>query len=174
MNAQAEALTIASKFASNAISAIDTVKCFNGHSHELWQYSKSVKHAAKYYLIQARANALQISFMRLVTLGMFVQGFWFGTYLVGTGKKNSGDIVTAFMAALMAAQSVEQILPQFIVIEKGKVAGATLKEIMVQIENGREIRTMMGGRKLPNLEGNIEIRNVRPRNPSYTQFPNLC
>ena len=162
MEAQADALTVASKYASNAISAIDTVKYFNGQNYELWQYAKAVKHAANCYLIQARANALQIGFMRLVTLGMFVQGFWFGTYLVGTGKKNSGDIVTAFMAALMAAQSVEQILPQFIVIEKGKVAGATLKTIMLQIERGREIRTMTGGRKPPNCEGSIEIRNVRP------------
>ena len=160
VEAQIEALTDASKLASNAISAIDTVKCFNGQDHELWQYAKAVKKAAGCYLIQARANALQIGFVRFVTLGMFVQGFWYGSHLVNTGKKIPGDILTAFWAALMATQSVEQILPQLIVLEKGRAAGATLKAILVQIERGRKIFKMIGGDKPLYCDGDIEIRNV--------------
>ena len=162
VDAQVKALTGASKLANNAISAIDTVKCFNGQDYEIWQYTKAVKHAAKCYLIQARANALQMGFVRLMTLGMFVQGFWFGSHLFSTGKKNSGDIVTAFMAALMAAQSVEQILPQLIVLEKGRAAGATLDATRIQIEQGRRIMKMAGNKKPQYCNGDIEIRNVRP------------
>ena len=160
VEAQIEALTIASKFATNAISAIDTVKCFNGQNHELWQYVAAVRKAAKFYLLQARANALQIGFVRLVTLGMFVQGFWYGSHLVNTGKKNPGDILTAFWAALIATQSIEQILPQMIVLEKGRAAGATLRAMLVQMEGGRTVLQMVGGNKPLYCDGDVEIRNV--------------
>lgn len=160
VDSQAAALTEATKSAVNAISAIETVKCFNGQDHEMWQYLKVVRVAAKYYLIQARANALQIGFIRLVTLGMFVQGFWYGAHLVNTGKKTSGDIVTSFLSALMAAQALEQILPQLLILEKGRVAGATLLALRVQIERGRRVVAMAGGTSPTYCDGDIEVRNV--------------
>lgn len=161
IESQAEELTQASKLASNSISAIDTIKCFNGQDYQTWQYAQAVHKAARYYLMQARQNALQIGFIRLVTLGMFVQGFWYGSHLVETGKKNPGQILTAFWASLMAAQAIEQILPQMIVLEKGRAAGATLKAALAQMERGREVKRMVGCKSPINCEGNIEIRNVK-------------
>lgn len=160
IEAQSEELTRASKLANNAISAVDTVKCFNGQDFEIWQYAKAVHRAARFYLIQAQANALQIGFVRLITLGMFVQGFWYGSHLVDTGKKNPGQILTAFWACLMATQAIEQILPQMIVLEKGRAAGATLKVMLVQMESGRKVTKMIGRMTPRYCEGDIEIRNV--------------
>ena len=160
INAQVEELEQASKLASNAISAIDTVKCFNGQDFETWQYATAIKRAAQCYMVQARANALQIGFVRIVTLGMFVQGFWYGSHLVDIGEKDAGQILTAFWACLMATQTIEQILPQMIVLEKGRVAGATLKAVLTKIERGRTIMKMVG-RKTPRYcDGEIDIRNV--------------
>ena len=160
IDAQIEQLTQASKLANNAISAIDTVKCFNGQDFEIWQYATAVKKAAQCYLVQARANALQIGFVRIVTLGMFVQGFWYGSHLVDTGKKNPGQILTAFWACLMATQTIEQILPQMIVLEKGRAAGATLKAVLIRMERGRKV-TKMVGRKAPrHCDGDIQAKNV--------------
>lgn len=162
---QSENLSQASKLADNAISAIDTVKCFNGQDYEVWQYSKAIKRAALSYLQQAQANALQIGFVRLVTLGMFVQGFWYGSHLVAVGNKTPGQILTAFWACLMATQAIEQILPQMIVLEKGRAAGATLKAILVQMERGRSVVSMNGGLTPRYCDGDIEVRNVRGCKP---------
>lgn len=162
---QSENLSQASKLADNAISAIDTVKCFNGQDYEVWQYSKAIRRAALSYLQQAQANALQIGFVRLVTLGMFVQGFWYGSHLVAVGKKTPGQILTAFWACLMATQAIEQILPQMIVLEKGRAAGATLKAILVQMERGRSVVIMNGGLTPRYCDGDIEVRNVRGCKP---------
>lgn len=158
---QVEELTKASKLASNAISAIDTVKYFNGQDFETWQYSRTIKRAAKFYLVQGLANAFQIGFVRLVILGMFVQGFWYGSHLVNYGGKRPGDILTAFWACLMATQTIEQLLPQIIVLEKGRAAGATLKTTIVHIEDRRKtVRTAAG--KTPEFcDGDIVVRNVR-------------
>ncbi len=160
IEAQAEELTRASKLANNSISAIDTVKCFNGQDFQVWQYAQAIHEAARYYLIQARQNALQIGLIRLVTLGMFVQGFWYGSHLVNEGKKNPGQILTAFWACLMAAQAIEQILPQMIVLEKGRAAGAVLKAALVQMERGRKVTKMVGCKTLGDCKGDVEIRNV--------------
>lgn len=160
IEAQTEELTKASKIVNNAFSAIDTVKCFNGQDFERWQYGKAVKRAARYYLCQARANALQIGGLRLVTLSMFVQGFWFGSHLVNTGQKNPGEILTAFWACLMATQAFERIQPEVIVLEKGRAAGAMLKSTLDQMGGGLEI-ARMSGRIVPlSCVGDIEVKNV--------------
>ena len=157
---QTEELTKASKIVNNAVSSIDTVKCFNGQDFERWQYRKVVKRAARYYLSQAQANALQIGGLRLITLGMFVQGFWFGSYLVNSGQKNPGEILTAFWACLMATQAFEQIQPEIIILEKGRAAGASLASILDQMEGGLEI-SRPSGRTIPLFcAGDIEVRNV--------------
>lgn len=157
---QTEKLTEASKIVNNAISAIDTVKCFNGQEFEGWQYRKAVLRAARYHLRQAKANALQIGGLRLFTLSMFVQGFWFGSHLVNIGQKNPGEILTAFWACLMATQAFEQTQPGVIVLEKGRAAGAALKSVLGQMEGGFEL-PRMSGRTVPLFcAGDIEVRNV--------------
>ena len=158
--AQTEHLTQAAKLANNSIMSIDTVKYFNGQDFEIWQYAAAIKKAAKYYLVQARTNATQIGFVRIVVLGMFVQGFWFGSHLVTTGQKNPGQILTAFWACLMATQTVEQLLPQFIVLEKGRVAAATLEAVLKKIEKGRHITRIIGHKTPGYCDGDIQIRNV--------------
>ena len=155
-----EELTKASKLANNSISSIDTVKCYNGQDFEIWQYASAVKRAAKSYLQQAQSNAVQIGFVRFTTLSMFVQGFWYGTHLVNTGKKTPGDVLTAFWACLMATQTVEQILPQMIVLEKGRAAGATLWAVLTQMESGRKIVKMVGRTTPVYCEGDIQVRDV--------------
>ncbi|KAL9602426.1 MAG: hypothetical protein Q9219_001850 [cf. Caloplaca sp. 3 TL-2023] len=165
IDAQAVALSTASKFANNALQAIDTIKCFNGHDFETWQYAKAIRKAARKYLIQAMANALQIGFTRFMTQSMFVQGFWYGSYLVFKGKKDPGQVLTAFWSCLMALQAVEQIMPQLIVLEKGRAAGATLGAILTQM--GKRHPKILTGNLTPGFcEGDIEVRNVSFRYPS--------
>ncbi|KAL8634217.1 hypothetical protein Q9189_000136 [Teloschistes chrysophthalmus] len=172
IDAQAVELSSASKLANNALQAIDTVKCFNGQDFEIFKYARVIRRAAKKYLIQAKANALQIGFVRFVTLSMFVQGFWYGSHVVIQGKKEPGQVLTAFWSCLMALQAVEQILPQMLVLEKGRAAGATLAAILSQM--GRRGRVIMTGNLAPQFcEGDIEVRNVSFRYPSRPEQPAL-
>lgn len=160
IDGQAEELSIASKLASNALQAIDTVKYSNGQDFETWQYARAIQRAAGKYLNQAMANSLQIGFTRFVTQSMFVQGFWYGSHLVIKGKKDPGEVLTAFWSCLMALQAMEQILPQMLVLEKGRAAGATLQAILTQM--GKRRRVIMTGHLKPEFcEGDIEVRNVR-------------
>jgi ATP-binding cassette subfamily B (MDR/TAP) protein 1 len=127
-----------------------------------------MKKVASSYMIQARCNALQFGMTKLITVGIFVQGFWFGLYLVDHGMDPS-YVLTTFYACLATMQSVETILPQWLVLAKGISAGQILKAIMimVQMEDGRKVNHMVGRTKpMPFSAGNIEVNEVSPESPA--------
>lgn len=159
VEAQKKELSKASKYANTAFTAIDTVKACNGQNQEIWQYSRSINEVTKYYLLQARSNALQFGIVKFLMVGLFVQGFWFGVYLVNNGL-DPGHVLTAFYACLSAMQATETVLPQWLVLVKGMSAGETLKHIMQQMKHPSERTTATNNTKPAICSGDIEINNV--------------
>lgn len=160
IQAQEAELNNVSKIANSATSSIDAVKCLNGQEFEHRNFVSSVDRAAIHYLKQARLNSLQITIIRVMMFGMFVQGFWYGSSLAISGKLSSGDVLRTFWACLTAAQSIELILPQVIVLEKGKVAAAALENV-ISDQTGEKTANEMKGTLYPrHCEGDIEVDNV--------------
>ena len=164
---QQTALSLASKSAINCFSNIETVKCFNAQSYEADKYTRAIRQAAKHYMSQANANALQISFVRFATLLMFVQGFWYGFHLVKDGRKSTGDVVTTFWSCLTATQSFEDILPYVLVLEKARAAGAALRALTHPATNNAysldddqkfEPEKCLGDIALDNVRGHLFAR----------------
>lgn len=160
IDTQREHLSEATRTANRAFTAIEIVKAFNGQSYERNNFAKAAAKAAEAYREQAHANAMIIGFIRLITLSMFVQGFWYGGRLVRRGHASAEDVMTTFWSCLMATQSLELILPQMILLEKGRAAGSGLKALLVTVERGRRVFNMKGGTVPKKCEGEIEIRDV--------------
>jgi ATP-binding cassette, subfamily B (MDR/TAP), member 1 len=80
----------------------------------------------------------------LLSVSMFVQGFFYGSVLIRQAKNNKSNVVTTFFSAVAAFQSITSIIPQMMVLEKGKVAGSTLREIMAQVLQGSSDRRESG------------------------------
>ena len=157
---QGEKLQEALKYVTNAFQSIEMVKSFNGQGSKLWRYSRAIKGAAKYHIRQANLQSLQVGFMQLATLGMFVQGFWYGSSLVDSGKKNPGQVMTTFWAAFMAVQSIAGFLPQIIVLEKGRIAGAKLSIVMAETQKEGNCLGLTSGDRPRHCPGDIEMKNV--------------
>lgn len=157
---QQEKLTEALKYVSNAINAIETVKCFNGQEHELGQYSSRLKEAAGWYYRVVNVNSQQFGLMSFFTLAMFVQGFYYGGVQVDNHEKNTGDVITTFFSAISAFQAISSILPQMIVLQKGRTAGSTLRAVMAQIARDSSASPPPELAKPSRCEGNIEFRNA--------------
>ncbi|KAL7273862.1 ATP-dependent permease [Rhizina undulata] len=167
IDAQKEHLTDATKVLSRGITAIEIVKAFNGQEHELKNYSAVIARAAKAFRNQASYSSLQIGVIRFMMLSMFVQGFWYGSVLVRKSDgAQSGDVMTTFWSCLMATQSLEMIIPQFLILEKGRAAGAMLKSLLFRVESGRVVRDMRGGIIPHKCHGKLEIKNVSFAYPS--------
>jgi ATP-binding cassette, subfamily B (MDR/TAP), member 1 len=161
IESQKQELSKASKYANTAVNAIDTVKTFNGQNQEIWQYHFTIKKVTAYYLLQARSNALQFGITRFLIVGLFVQGFWFGIYLVNNGL-DPGHVLTTFYACLSAMQGIEVVLPQFLVLAKGISAGQTLKSIMSEMQVDRRRANVGELIKPKSCLGDVEIKNVQP------------
>ncbi|KAI0448963.1 P-loop containing nucleoside triphosphate hydrolase protein [Xylaria acuta] len=168
IHAQKQELSRASKYAFSAISAIDLVKVFNGVDHETWQYLAAIRRSMQQYLIQARANACQLGYVKFWIDSLFVVGFYYGAVLVGQGL-NPGSVLTTFYAALAALQAIEAFVPFYLVLAKGTAAAQALRSVAHNIEDGRRIYPMMGGYIPRGCIGDVEMRNISfayPSNPS--------
>lgn len=157
---QQEKLTEALKHVTGALHAIETVKCFNGQDHEIRMYNIAMEESSAWYMRMVRSNALQFAITSFMSSAMFIQGFYYGGMLVDKGEMTSGDVVTTFLAALGAFQSIAGILPQMIVLEKGRTAGATLRAVMTQIEKGPTVSRTRGPLGPDRCKGDIRLKNV--------------
>jgi ATP-binding cassette subfamily B (MDR/TAP) protein 1 len=160
-NEQTDKLQLALKYIANTITSIETVKCFNGEHYELQVFTKVTAVAASIYNRVANLRSLQIGVMQFFTLSVFVQGFWYGTHLVRTGSRDVGQVTTTFWAALLAIQGITGFLPQLIVLQKGKIAGAHLRFLMDQISASDQGHDLEGHLKPARCAGDIEFREVR-------------
>lgn len=157
---QADKLQLALKYITNAIQSIEMVKSFNGEEHELRIITRITSIAGKLYSRVANLRSLQLGVMQFFTLSVFVQGFWYGSRLVEQGDSNAGDVLTTFWAALMAIEGITGFLPQFIVLQKGKIAGARLQLLMRQISTNDQQYELQGQLKPGHCPGDIEFRQV--------------
>jgi ATP-binding cassette subfamily B (MDR/TAP) protein 1 len=125
---QAE-MSKAAKHVNNALSSIETVKCFYGQDLEHEQYSLSLCLAAAFYKRQSFWSALQYGLFRLVPTGMFVVAFWFGEYLLRHGEITAKNLLITFMATMMAVSSLNAISPQIMILARGRIAAGRLRDI---------------------------------------------
>ena len=99
--------------------------------------------------------------MQFSTLIVFFQAFWYGDHLVKTGNVNIGQVITTFWAALMAIQGITGILPQFIVLQKGKIAAARLRLLMMPALTNERQQGVQNPFNPTQIVGDIEFRKVR-------------
>lgn len=101
--AQQAELSDASRIATNAFQNIETVKCFNGQESEISKFFKIIQRAATRYMSQVKNNAVQIGFLRFVTLAMFVEGFWVGFFT--SYRSNPPHLLTSIVLSMVTIWS---------------------------------------------------------------------
>lgn len=167
---QATQLQTALKHITNAMQSIETVKCYNGQKHELQAFTKASSIAASLYNRVANLRSMQIGLIQFFTFTVFVQGFAYGSYLIRSGKLDISSVITTFWAALLAIGGITGFLPQFIVIQKGKVSGSRLRAIVEQLSAEDVPHERRGGFKPSRCLGDIEFRRVSHHSPSHASL----
>ncbi|PKS09903.1 hypothetical protein jhhlp_004526 [Lomentospora prolificans] len=169
IQSQKQNLAEASKLAAASLTAIDTVKVFNGFDNESWKYLGVIRKATTHYLIQARINAFQMGYAQIWLAILFVTGFWYGVALVDQGA-SAGSILTTFYATLAAFQGFEALMPQWLVLSKGMSAGLELRQL-TESGKGERPGDGEGGQKAwpSTCVGHVSVENVSfayPSNPT--------
>ena len=118
----AHAATLVSRVASN----IGAVKAANAASYEhthLKRIPAGVQSLGAVFGVTAGTS-------QFVTMAMFVQGFWFGAYLVREGKNQPGDVMSVFWACLIATSNLQMMVPLLVVLARGKAAAVELATVI--------------------------------------------
>jgi ATP-binding cassette, subfamily B (MDR/TAP), member 1 len=158
---QSDKLGLAAKLASNVFTAIETVKFYNGEGLELFKYTAVITEACGFFFRQAFWNAIQTGILRVVTLSMFVQGFWFGNILLDKGQITAAKILTSFWAAILAVQAMMQIMPQLIMLERGRVAAQILRATIFSLNKTPLEYDSMSSKRPAAVVGDITFEKVR-------------
>jgi ATP-binding cassette, subfamily B (MDR/TAP), member 1 len=166
---QSEMLQEVLKYVANAIENIDTVKYFTGEEHELRLFTKAATAAANMYNRVANFRSIQIGIMQFFTISIFFQAFWYGSHLVHSKNKDVGDVMTTFWGAIMAIQGVTGFLPQFIVMQRGRIAGAQLQNMLTEGASIDEPEKADGKLASMRCKGDVSFREVGLFNPLHVR-----
>ncbi|GAA5866883.1 hypothetical protein JCM8547_003906 [Rhodosporidiobolus lusitaniae] len=112
------------------LGAIPTVKAFNAEDEELKGFQKLSKADFTAYCKLHFVWGLQGGAIQFILLSMFVQGFWFGAYLIRRGTASTASVSTCFWACLLAATYLQACIPLLVILEKGKIAMAGLIQLL--------------------------------------------
>ncbi len=177
IGAQMNKLGEAQKYTSSAFSAIETVKCFNSQGIERSKYMAVIIEARQCFYRVARAAGIQYGLTVFFGSSMFVQGFYYGGRLVADGQADVARVVTAFLAAIGGFQGLQIIMPQVVILEKGRTAGGTLRAVMAEVQQRGSVKRKRLGLLAPSTcYGEIDVRGLSfayPARPHQLALDNV-
>ncbi|EST09396.2 ABC transporter-like protein [Kalmanozyma brasiliensis GHG001] len=120
----------ATSMVERVIEAINTVKAFNAQRKETTRFEAELKQGCKSWRKTLLWWAARFGVTSGLVFATFVQGFWFGSHLVGKGKITPGQVMTVFMASLLVSSTMGQIVQALTYIDKGKIGAANLVNLI--------------------------------------------
>ncbi|CAG8522855.1 5379_t:CDS:2 [Ambispora gerdemannii] len=147
-----------------SLSAIKTVKSFNGEEKEEKRHFECLKEANTVSANLAWIFALRTGIMQFLLLSLFVQGFWYGANLVANKKLTPGDVLSVFYACLLGASALKSTLPLLNFMARAKNAVHKINELLTKVAI-LDIEALRGF-KMPKCEGNIKFEQVSFAYPS--------
>jgi len=116
-----------------SLANISTVKAFNAQPLSLSHSAHSFKLLRHVAFRLNRVWGFTSGLSQFITMGMFVQGFWFGSKLVREGKVGVGDVMSVFWACLIASGNLQMCIPLWIVVVRGmeSMVGVLLDVVVV-------------------------------------------
>lgn len=111
------------------LGAMPTVKAFNAEDKELSGFKALTTKASQVYVRLHLIYGIRLGITQFIVLSMFVQGFWFGAFLVRTGRSSASAVNTCFWASVLASSFLQMVVPLLVVLEKGKMSMANLLDL---------------------------------------------
>lgn len=141
-----------SEKASWAFSSLQTVKI---HQKELDEWSKINDMLSELQIFNVKfrfLSNLQQGICRAIVLLIFVQGFYFGSYMVKHKGIKAGSVVTVFWSCLNASSQFQLLMSHFVEWSKGSTSAKRLSKAL-KIDRNEELYMSIG--LMPDLESKM-------------------
>lgn len=159
-------------YAEQALNAIKVVFAFGQEETEVANYVK--------YLARARAvgikthiyGALSVGIFYFTLYGYYAYSFYSGSFMITQQVENwnsgkvytSGDVLACFLGIVYGVFSLGLAAPNFKALTEGRVAGKMAYDVIER--RPRILLEEPGAKKVSQLKGHIEFRNVSFTYPS--------
>lgn len=109
-----------------ALRSLTTVVSFQRQGYEKQKMDKLLLQELKLNMGQHHLSALLQGIGRVLILSIFVQGFFFGSYMVKNHGLDSGNVMTVFWSCLSLTTSLNTVLSMLMGLQKGIVSAQRL------------------------------------------------
>ncbi|KAI5965187.1 HST6 [Candida pseudojiufengensis] len=159
----------ASKVLNWCLTSPLTVRVFNGKYVEIVKFNKYVDASAKAYFKVSNSIAANSGILKFLTLMMFVQGFWFGTFLLSHDKITINQLFTCFSSCLMLGQSISKISQLMAILNTAHAAAGGISTYLKTSED--EYNITKGILKYPtHCFGKIIFEHVQFKYPTRDEL----
>ncbi|KAK9319347.1 P-loop containing nucleoside triphosphate hydrolase protein [Lipomyces orientalis] len=157
--------------AEESISSISNVQAFGIQHHMVQAYDKLLKISEKWSIRAGYAGSLQSGITFLFAFSIDALAYWQGTRLLTEGKVNVSAMMTVILTLIYGAYAFMILAPYITTISNGLAAST---KIFATIDRKSAIDSFSRkGKRLAEVNGDIELRSVRFIYPSRPHVPIL-
>ncbi|KAF7819699.1 ABC transporter B family member 19 [Senna tora] len=160
--------------AEQAIAQVRTVYSYVGEAKALNSYSDAIQNTLKLGYKAGMAKGLGLGCTYGIACMSWALVFWYAGVFIRNGQTDGGKAFTAIFSAIVGGMSLGQSFSNLGAFSKGKAAGYKLMEIIKQ--KPTIVEDPSDGKCLPEVNGNIEFKNVTfsyPSRPDVIIFRNF-
>lgn len=106
------------------------VRLLNGKFKDLVNFNRMVDLSAKAFTRMSISISANQLILRALSFMVFVQGFWFGAYMVLAGKLRIGQVFTAFSSCLILGTHVSTVASVLALLNKGQAAASMIARFL--------------------------------------------
>ncbi|XP_026436495.1 ABC transporter B family member 11-like isoform X1 [Papaver somniferum] len=152
------AYSVAGNVVEQTIGSIRTVASFTGEKQAVSNYNKSITKAYKSGVQEGLATGLGVGAVMFVMFASYGLVVWYGGKLIVEKGYTGGDVINVMIAVLTGSMSLGQASPCFGAFAAGQAAAYKMFET---INRNPDIDSYdPNGRKLDDIRGDIELRDV--------------
>ncbi|XP_024985969.1 ABC transporter B family member 11-like [Cynara cardunculus var. scolymus] len=149
------------------ISSIRTVASFTGEKEAIAKYEKSLRNAYRAGVQEGLVAGIGSGIFMMCVFCCYSLAIWFGGRLIIEKGYSGGQVINVMIAVLISSFSLGQASPCLSAFASGRVAGFKLFQV---IDRKSEIDPYdTRGRKLEDIHGDIELRDITFSYPARPQ-----
>jgi ATP-binding cassette subfamily B (MDR/TAP) protein 1 len=159
-----ESYALGGTIAEEVISSVRNATAFGTQDKLARQYDEHLKNAEKYGYKVKFALAIMVGGMFLTIYLNYGLAFWMGSRYLVNGTITLSSILTILMSIMMGAFSLGNVAPNAQAFTTAVSAAAKIFNTIDRVSPMDP--TSDAGEKLDNVEGNLELRNIKHIYPS--------